>query len=279
MAATVSEPVSVCGQLEEELLFAVSASGRGRALDVVIWDYSGLVGNHVAELFVERIAPRHPWLRWALVTRSEEEAVTVGDRLRESFPSLDPLILTADPNDRASVDRVVRETHMVLAAVGPFAGVNDLNIVEACVRLGADYMDVSSGPEWSENLVEKFDASASENGVLVVSMTLDDLAPQAMATFGGGGGVLAAVPASQSGSANFDFSNHRRAAKALSESVVPLLRARYQCTLPYKGGVLRPLAVDGAFLLCRPTGPAAKKGVGRIFGRRVVKTHLATSRL
>lgn len=326
MAAITDGSSSDHGMFEDEPFHALRASGRGRPLDVVIWGDSNRVGNHVAELFVEKIAPRNPWLRWGFALENEHDEEIVGNCLRESLLSVNPLILSANSKDRESVDSIARQTHLVIAAAGPSGGAHNLTIVDSCVRLGSDYLDIGGDPKWSKTLADKFDATASENGVVVISLTLADLEtlpklpqlflPQpprvqgwfsvhvldvtvdidvcvvdaqsdeggtgdvesvhsevveTLAFMGGGGGVLTAVPTSQHSSRTLVSPDHVRVAEALSGSVVPLLRARHQCSFAHKGGVLQPLAVDGTVVLCRPTGLATRPSFGNESERRALK--------
>lgn len=51
-------------------------------------------------------------------------------------------ILVADATDQASIDRVVKQTKVVIACSGPYAKIGT-PVVDACVRLGAHYVDIT----------------------------------------------------------------------------------------------------------------------------------------
>ena len=51
-------------------------------------------------------------------------------------------ILIADATDQASIDRVVKQTKVVIACAGPYAKLGT-PVVDACVRLGAHCVDIT----------------------------------------------------------------------------------------------------------------------------------------
>jgi short subunit dehydrogenase-like uncharacterized protein len=53
-------------------------------------------------------------------------------------------LLYADSNDQASIDSVVSQTKVVIACNGPYAKLGT-PVVDACVRLGTHYVDIT-GP-------------------------------------------------------------------------------------------------------------------------------------
>ena len=53
-------------------------------------------------------------------------------------------MLIADSKDQASIDRVVSQAKVIIACNGPYA-VLGTPVVDACVRLGAHYVDITGG--------------------------------------------------------------------------------------------------------------------------------------
>ena len=51
-------------------------------------------------------------------------------------------ILTADIKDASSLDEVVKRTKVIIALVGPYATLGT-EVVEACVRNGTHYVDIT----------------------------------------------------------------------------------------------------------------------------------------
>ncbi len=53
-------------------------------------------------------------------------------------------MLIADSKDQASIDRVVSQAKVIIACSGPYA-VLGTPVVDACVRLGTHYVDITGG--------------------------------------------------------------------------------------------------------------------------------------
>jgi short subunit dehydrogenase-like uncharacterized protein len=51
-------------------------------------------------------------------------------------------MLVADASNQASIDEVVKQAKVVIACAGPYAKIGT-PVVDACVRLGAHYVDLT----------------------------------------------------------------------------------------------------------------------------------------
>ncbi len=51
-------------------------------------------------------------------------------------------LLIADTKDQASIDEVVKQAKVVIACAGPYAQLGT-PVVDACVRLGTHYVDIT----------------------------------------------------------------------------------------------------------------------------------------
>lgn len=163
-----------------ELLLAASdgflpqAGAPGRPFDVVICGCAGRTGSLVAQYFAEVVAPKHPGLRWALAGHSWDEVEAVRDELWEQCSCTDIPAFTVILQDQASVDRLVRQTHLILAATSRQPQ-SYAPVVDACVRLGTDYVGIVDEPKWADSLVQWYHTAALENHVLIVPVTFADL--------------------------------------------------------------------------------------------------------
>lgn len=156
-----------------------------RDLDVVIWGCTGFTGTLVAEYFARDITPQHPQLRWALAGRSREKVEAVKAQLKESWPAVDPPVLVGEADDQASVDAAVGRCEVFLTTAGPYLK-RGTPIVEACVRLGTHYVDITGETSWVADLIDKYHHAAEEKGVFIVPMSGYDSIPSDL-------GVLFAV--------------------------------------------------------------------------------------
>lgn len=170
MQDLIHEDAPCAGSLEELLHFTVGLGSRGRPCDAVIWGCGKPTGRLAAEHFAQNVAPRFPGLRWAIAAQNQEDAEAVCESLREHWPSAQPLAFSGSIDDRQSIDDVVRQTHVLLAVADPFAELND-PVVDACVRLGTDYIDVMGGADWASNLSDSYGRAAEKSGVIIAPLT------------------------------------------------------------------------------------------------------------
>lgn len=147
-----------------------------RDLDIVLWGCTGFTGTLVAEYFARDIAPKHPQLRWALAGRSRDKVEAVKAKLRESWPGVDPEILIGEADDQASVDAAVGRCKVLLTTAGPYLS-RGTPIVEACVRLGTHYVDISGETSWVTDMIDKYHHAAEEKGIFIVPMSGYDSIP------------------------------------------------------------------------------------------------------
>uniref|UniRef100_B0T6N1 Saccharopine dehydrogenase n=1 Tax=Caulobacter sp. (strain K31) TaxID=366602 RepID=B0T6N1_CAUSK len=126
-----------------------------RDFDVVIYGATGFTGRQAVEYF-RRHAPAN--LKWAIAGRDNERLAA----LEAGVP-----IVTVEPQQQDSIDDLVRRTRVVLSTAGPFRLYSD-RVVDACVRLGADYTDISGETARIRDLIDRHHARAVSNRVRIV---------------------------------------------------------------------------------------------------------------
>ncbi|KAL4430818.1 hypothetical protein ABPG75_006074 [Micractinium tetrahymenae] len=95
-------------------------------------------------------------IKWAIAGRDEE-------RLQRGGAGLELGVLRCDVHDQRSVDQVV-----LLSLSGPYALLAE-PLVEACVRLGTHYIDLSGEITWIKQMADKYHAQAAAKQVKVIS--------------------------------------------------------------------------------------------------------------
>jgi short subunit dehydrogenase-like uncharacterized protein len=113
-----------------------------RQYDVLLWGATGYTGRLVAEFLLARYGVGRT-LRWALGGRNRGKLEDVRRELAAVHPDASRLpIVLGDARDRASLDALVRQTHVMCTTVGPYA-VYGRELVAACVDEGTDYCDLT----------------------------------------------------------------------------------------------------------------------------------------
>jgi short subunit dehydrogenase-like uncharacterized protein len=137
----------------------VAEGGRGfitnREFDVVLCGAAGFVGRQTVAYFA-RHAPRD--LRWAIAGRSLNKL--------ESLQSNTPAIVFDSLNQR-EVDALVARTRIILSTAGPFRIYSD-PLVNACVRIGTHYVDISGETSRIRDLIDRYHDAAVNARVRIV---------------------------------------------------------------------------------------------------------------
>lgn len=138
--------------------------------DVVLFGATGFTGRQTATYFLQH-AP--PGLRWAIAGRSRARLEALG-------VSAD--VLVADSRDQASVDAMVAQARVVLSTAGPFA-LYGTPVVDACVRHGVHYADITGETAWIEQLVARYHAAAAAARLHIVPCCGFDSVPSDLGAY------------------------------------------------------------------------------------------------
>lgn len=130
-----------------------------RGFDLVLYGASGFVGRQCVA-YIANNAPAQ--LRWAITGRNSDALEAV-----KGETGADVEVLAADSRDQASVDRVVADARVLLSTAGPFSLYSD-SVVDACVRLGTHYADITGETPWVRDLIDRYHERASAAGTRII---------------------------------------------------------------------------------------------------------------
>jgi short subunit dehydrogenase-like uncharacterized protein len=134
-----------------------------KAFDIIIYGATGFTGRLVAEY----MQTRHPVggsVNWAMAGRSASKLAAVRDEM--GLPAKTPLVV-ADANDAASLDAMVASAKVICTTVGPYQ-LYGSPLVEACARLGTDYVDLCGEPAWMRQMILAHEEAAKASGARIV---------------------------------------------------------------------------------------------------------------
>ncbi len=133
-----------------------------RDYDVVLYGAGGFTGRQTVAYFAAH-APMN--LRWAIAgpRRHTLEAArnAGGARLRDSD------LIVAPSQDQAAVDAAVARSRVVLSTAGPFA-LYGTPVVDACVRSGTHYVDITGETPWMREMADRYHTRAAADGTCII---------------------------------------------------------------------------------------------------------------
>lgn len=133
-----------------------------RALDIVVFGATGFVGKLVAA-YLAAHAPADT--RIGLAGRSAQRLQAA--RLALGEAAHDWPLLVADTSDPAALDALATATRVVATTVGPYARYG-LPLVEACVRHGTDYADLTGEVLFVRDCIDRYQQLAVASGARIV---------------------------------------------------------------------------------------------------------------
>ena len=135
----------------------------GRTYDIVLLGATGFTGGLVAEHLARRLAGTGA--TWAIAGRSQEKLDAVRDRLASL--GHEPAVETVDVHDLVGLLHLAEQTRVLATTVGPYAEHGEL-VVQACIRQGTDYCDITGEPAFVDRIIARYDGDARRQGVRVV---------------------------------------------------------------------------------------------------------------
>jgi short subunit dehydrogenase-like uncharacterized protein len=142
-----------------------------RPYDLVLLGATGFTGQLVAAHLADRVGP----LRWAIAGRDRDRLHQVAEGLAASGGSA-PGIEVVDVADLVGLLDLAARTTTLATTVGPYARLGE-PVVQACVRAGTDYADITGEPAFVDLLRARYDADAARQGVRIVTCCGFDSVP------------------------------------------------------------------------------------------------------
>jgi short subunit dehydrogenase-like uncharacterized protein len=95
--------------------------------------------------------------------RSLPKLKTLASKLKIDVP-----IIVADSDNLQALEKMCRETKVLISTVGPYAKYG-LKVVQACVNSETDYVDLTGEPQFIKLIIDKFHEKAVQNNTLIVN--------------------------------------------------------------------------------------------------------------
>lgn len=137
-----------------------------REFDIIVLGATGFTGQLVVEYLVNNYGVDGD-VKWAIAGRNREklEQVRTNSLAKEQHTLLP--IIEADSTDATSLEAMAARTRVVCTTVGPYAKYGT-PVVQACIKAGTDYCDLTGEVHWMANVIEAHEAEAQASGARIV---------------------------------------------------------------------------------------------------------------
>lgn len=146
-----------------------------RLYDIVLYGASGFTGKQTVQYFAQYVALGE--VRIAIAGRNREKLESVKAQVGVNFD-----VLVADSQDQIAIDAIVSQTRVLLNTAGPFALYGNA-IIDACVRLGTHYVDITGETPWVRQLCDHYHDKAASNGTRIIPFCGFDSVPSDLGTY------------------------------------------------------------------------------------------------
>lgn len=133
-----------------------------RDYDVLLYGAGGFTGRQSVAYFAAHAPAR---LRWAIAGPRRQTLEAARDAA--DAPLSDGDLVIAPSQDQAAVDAVVARSRIVLSTAGPFA-LYGTPVVDACVRFGTHYVDITGETPWMREIAGRFHDRAAAAGTRII---------------------------------------------------------------------------------------------------------------
>lgn len=144
--------------------------------DLVVFGATSFVGQILTRYLLDTYGVGKS-VNWAIAGRSEGKLNTLKNGLGKDGAAL-PVIL-ADAADESSLKSMCEQTRVIISTVGPYALYGE-PLVQACVRAGTDYCDLTGEVQWIRKMVDRYEDEAKASGARIVHCCGFDSIPSDM---------------------------------------------------------------------------------------------------
>ena len=140
---------------------------------IVIFGATGFTGELCARFMSEKYSD----IPIAIAGRSAEKLEKIKNTNNLPFP-----IIVADAFDVNSLEKMCRDTEVVLSTAGPYHKYGS-DLLGVCVKHGCHYVDITGESFWVKDMIEKHHKEAQDKGLRIINACGFDSAPSDLGVF------------------------------------------------------------------------------------------------
>lgn len=149
---------------------------------IVVMGATGFTGNLITRYLAHRLKARNPRnVKIAIAGRSKDKLAAQASVLRGL--GLQVGTLCADATSAQDMLRVAQAGSAIINVAGPFAKYGERLVAAVAQTPGAAYFDLTGEMPWVDDMIQRYNAAARENGALLVPTCGFDSVPSDMTAY------------------------------------------------------------------------------------------------
>ncbi|WP_201629249.1 saccharopine dehydrogenase family protein [Psychrobacter maritimus] len=158
---------------------AISSDKRPYA--VVLYGATSFVGQITAHYLTEFLSNAKDKnganVTWAIAGRDEEKLNELQSKLASKVD-----IIIANSDDAASLDKMTKQTQVIISTVGPYLKYGE-PLIKSCAENGTDYVDLTGEAIFIKDMMDKYQDAAKQSGARIVNSCGFDSIPSDLGVY------------------------------------------------------------------------------------------------
>ena len=158
---------------------AISSDKRPYA--VVLYGATSFVGQITAHYLTEFLSNAKDKnganVTWAIAGRDEEKLNELQSKLASKVD-----IIIANSDDAASLDKMTKQTQVIISTVGPYLKYGE-PLIKSCAENGTDYVDLTGEAIFIKDMMDKYQDTAKQSGARIVNSCGFDSIPSDLGVY------------------------------------------------------------------------------------------------
>ncbi|WP_298905801.1 saccharopine dehydrogenase NADP-binding domain-containing protein [uncultured Psychrobacter sp.] len=158
-----------------------SISSGKRPYAVVLYGATSFVGQITAHYLTEFLSnakdKNGAKVTWAIAGRDEEKLNELQSKLASKVD-----IIIANSDDAASLDKMTKQTQVIISTVGPYLKYGE-PLIKSCAENGTDYVDLTGEAIFIKDMMDKYQDTAKQSGARIVNSCGFDSIPSDLGVY------------------------------------------------------------------------------------------------
>ena len=156
-------------------------SGDIRPYAVVLYGATSFVGQITAHYLTNFLSNNKNEdgsnVSWAIAGRDENKLNKLQAKLESKVD-----IIIANSNDAASLDKMTKQTQVIISTVGPYLKYGE-PLIKSCAENGTDYVDLTGEAIFIKDMMDKYQDTAKQSGARIVNSCGFDSIPSDLGAY------------------------------------------------------------------------------------------------
>ena len=158
-----------------------STSSGKRPYAVVLYGATSFVGQITAHYLTEFLSNAKDKnganVTWAIAGRDKEKLNELQSKLASKVD-----IIIANSDDAASLDKMTKQTQVIISTVGPYLKYGE-PLIKSCAENGTDYVDLTGEAIFIKDMMDKYQDAAKQSGARIVNSCGFDSIPSDLGVY------------------------------------------------------------------------------------------------